>query len=170
MPVVDSPPVCFNETPLSPPEQSADDVCWLIMCVSEFYKSCVFYEPTKMQAQSIFSSWGHLQLRCKVYPAMNTGSILKILWNLARVPLALGLGTALQLQFSARPRPAAREELGIALHITAWAHVLDASLAMSLAALVRSFRDLSERVRGPAVDLCDSLPLPMPQTISLCSG
>ena len=42
-----------------------------------------------MQAQSIFCSQGHLQLRCNVYLAVSEDAILKIFWNLA-LHLALG--------------------------------------------------------------------------------
>lgn len=41
---------------------SADNICWIILCVSELYQSCIF-KATKMLAQSEFGSQEHLWLR-----------------------------------------------------------------------------------------------------------
>ena len=69
-----------------------------------------------MQAQSIFSSQGHLQLRCNVYLAVSEGPILKIFWNLA---LHLALGQLFRQGPPIDHGQGGREQLGTRLHIMA---------------------------------------------------
>ena len=109
------------------------------------FTNLTFLGQQRLQAQSICSSYGHWWLRCNVWLEISKGSILKILWNLANPHLC---PWPLPPWSSRRPPPRAPEQPSTMLHLAAWAHIVNAALTVSLAALVRTLGGLGETESG----------------------